>query len=233
MHNSLRHFILAQKEEWKTLKSTIVDKVGMIQLNRPEALNAINSELMRELEACLALHQANPQIGAILLTGSDKSFAAGADIAEMAGRTYQQNYRENYLASWERAFAAVQKPVIAAVNGYALGGGCELAMLCDIVLAGDGAKFGQPEIRLGTIPGGGGTQRLVRALGKSRAMELILTGDHIGAQEAYERGLVSKVVPAESLLAEALKTAQKIAGFSQPVTAMCKEAVNACNTEGS
>lgn len=145
----------------------------------------------------------------------------------MAERTFPQNYRENYLANWERAFAAVQKPIIAAVNGYALGGGCELAMLCDIIYAGESAKFGQPEIKLGTIPGGGGTQRLVKAIGKSRAMELILTGDHISAKEAYERGLVSKIFPPEQLLAEALKTAQKIASFSQPVTAMCKEAINA------
>lgn len=145
----------------------------------------------------------------------------------MAEKSFPQVYQENFLANWDSAFKALRKPIIAAVNGYALGGGLELAMACDIIYAGEGAKFGQPEIKLGTIPGGGGTQRLVRAIGKSRAMELILTGDHIGAQEAFERGLVSRVIPTDRLLEESLKTAKKIAAYSYPVAAMCKEAIDA------
>lgn len=167
----------------------------------------------------------DPEIGAILITGSEKAFAAGADIKEMKDKEYPQTYTMNMLEHWENV-NKIRKPTIAAVNGYALGGGCELAMMCDIILAGDNAKFGQPEITLGTIPGMGGTQRLTRAIGKSRAMELILTGDFMDAQEALQRGLVSRVVKADMLVNEARNVARKIASFSKPVVMMAKECVN-------
>lgn len=167
----------------------------------------------------------DPEIGAIVLTGSEKAFAAGADIKEMKDKEFPQTYSMNMLEHWENV-ARVRKPIIAAVNGYALGGGCELAMMCDIMLAGDNAKFGQPEINLGTIPGMGGTQRLTRAIGKSRAMELILTGDFMGAEEAVSRGLASRVVKSDQLVVEAQKVARKIASMSKPITMMAKECVN-------
>jgi enoyl-CoA hydratase len=180
---------------------------------------------MKELLTALKSADENSNVACIVITGSQKAFAAGADIKEMEERDLSSVVKDNFLMNWEE-IAKIRKPIIAAVNGYALGGGCELAMLCDIVLAGEKAQFGQPEIKLGTIPGGGGTQRLVRAIGKSRAMELVLTGDFIGAAEAKERGLVSRIEPVDKLVHEALALGKKIAGFSQPVVALAKECVN-------
>nr|XP_009681490.1 PREDICTED: enoyl-CoA hydratase, mitochondrial [Struthio camelus australis] len=200
--------------------------VGLIQLNRPQALNALCDGLMQELRRALDAFEGDPQVGAIVITGSEKAFAAGADIKEMQSKTYQQCYSGGFLANWDRV-SSVRKPVIAAVNGYALGGGCELAMMCDIIYAGEKAQFGQPEILLGTIPGAGGTQRLTRAVGKSLAMEMVLTGDRISAQEAKEAGLVSKIFPVEKLLEAAISCGEKIAGNSKLVTAIAKESVNA------
>ncbi|XP_064369610.1 enoyl-CoA hydratase, mitochondrial [Dromaius novaehollandiae] len=200
--------------------------VGLIQLNRPQALNALCDGLMREMKQALDAFEGDPQIGAIVITGSEKAFAAGADIKEMQNKTFQQCYSGGFLADWERV-STVRKPVIAAVNGYALGGGCELAMMCDIIYAGEKAQFGQPEILLGTIPGAGGTQRLTRAIGKSLAMEMVLTGDRISAQEAKEAGLVSKIFPVEKLLEAAISCGEKIASNSKLVTAIAKESVNA------
>jgi len=200
-------------------------KVGLITLNRPKALNALCDGLVKELNAQLRALDADREVGAIVITGSEKAFAAGADIKEMSGKTFQEAYRTDMLAFWHD-LTKVRKPIVAAVNGYALGGGCELAMMCDIILAGDKAVFGQPEVTIGTIPGCGGTQRMTRAIGKSRAMELILTGDQLKADEAARSGLASRVVPAAELVAEALKVAEKIASFSQPVVALAKEAVN-------
>ncbi|XP_013917922.1 PREDICTED: enoyl-CoA hydratase, mitochondrial [Thamnophis sirtalis] len=201
-------------------------RVAVIQLNRPKALNALCDDLMKELSEALEALERDPAVGAIVLTGSEKAFAAGADIKEMQHRTFQECYSGNFLAHWNR-LASVRKPVIAAVNGYALGGGCELAMMCDIIYAGEKAQFGQPEILLGTIPGAGGTQRLTRAVGKSLAMEMVLTGERISAQEAKLAGLVSKVCPVDKLLDEAVGCAEKIARHSKLVVAMAKEAVNA------
>ena len=203
-----------------------IDKVLLLTLNKPKALNALCSNLMNELITALKSADANPAVSCIVLTGSAKAFAAGADIKEMEERDLSNVVKENFLMNWED-ISNIRKPIIAAVNGYALGGGCELAMLCDIILAGENAKFGQPEIKLGTIPGGGGTQRLVRAIGKSRAMELILTGDFLSAQEAKERGLVSRIEPADKLVQEAVNLGKRISGFSQPVVAVAKECVNA------
>jgi len=211
-------------------KSIIVetrDHVGLIQLNRPKAMNALNIELMSELGEALAKFDADTAVGAIVITGNEKAFAAGADIKEMRPKTFQEVYREDFItAEWE-AVTRVRKPVIAAVAGFALGGGCELAMMCDLIVAGSKAKFGQPEIALGIIPGAGGTQRLVRSVGKSLAMEMCLTGRQITAQEALSAGLVTAVHEPEVLVDEAVKIATKIASFSQPSVAMCKEAVNA------
>eukprot|EP01138_Halocafeteria_seosinensis_P001617 gb/GECG01001657.1/.p1 GENE.gb/GECG01001657.1/~~gb/GECG01001657.1/.p1 ORF type:complete len:331 (+),score=42.25 gb/GECG01001657.1/:1-993(+) len=202
------------------------DRVALITLNRPKALNALCAGLMDELNTATQIYDRDDSVGAVVITGSEKAFAAGADIKEMKDKTYMECYKKNFLANWAN-LTQVQKPIIAAVNGFALGGGCELAMMCDIMIAGDEAQFGQPEINLGTIPGGGGTQRLTKALGKSRAMELILTGDRIKAEEARESGLVSRVVPKDSLVDEAVKLGQKIASHSQPIVCMAKEAVNA------
>lgn len=200
--------------------------VGLIRLQRPQALNALCEGLMAELRQALDAFEADAQVGAIVITGSDKAFAAGADIKEMQGKSFQQCYGGAFLAGWDRV-ATVRKPTIAAVNGYALGGGCELAMMCDIIYAGETAQFGQPEILLGTIPGAGGTQRLTRAVGKSLAMEMVLTGDRISAAEAKAAGLVSKVFPVDKLLDAAISCAEKIAGNSKLVVAMAKESVNA------
>ncbi|KAL3050263.1 hypothetical protein OYC64_012323 [Pagothenia borchgrevinki] len=200
--------------------------VGFIQLNRPKALNALCDGLMRELGQALDVFEADTEVGAIVITGSERAFAAGADIKEMQNRTFQECYGGNFLAHWNRV-STVKKPVIAAVNGFALGGGCELAMMCDIIYAGEKAQFGQPEILLGTIPGAGGTQRLTRAVGKSLAMELVLTGDKINAEVARQSGLVSKVYPADQLVSEAVKCGEKMAANSKLVSAMAKEAVNA------
>ncbi|KAI9011719.1 mitochondrial enoyl-CoA hydratase [Hyaloraphidium curvatum] len=200
-------------------------KVGVIQLNRPKALNALCAGLFVELNQVMAKLDKDPEVKAIVLTGSDKAFAAGADIKEMKDRGFVENYKDDFLASWSDV-TRIRKPIIAAVNGFALGGGCELAMMCDIIYAGANAKFGQPEIKLGTIPGAGGTQRLTKAVGKSKAMELCLTGDFFSAEDAEKAGLVSKVFPVEKTLEEAIKLAEKIAGMSSPIAIMVKEAVN-------
>ncbi|GAB0099975.1 enoyl-CoA hydratase, mitochondrial [Sergentomyia squamirostris] len=200
--------------------------VGLITLNRPKALNALCNGLMKEVSQALDSFEADKNVGAIVITGSEKAFAAGADIKEMQNNTYSQCILGNFLQDWTRV-ARAQKPVIAAVNGYALGGGCELAMMCDIIYAGDKAKFGQPEIAIGTIPGAGGSQRLTRVVGKSKAMEMCLTGDMITAQQAEQMNLVSKVVPADKLVDEAVKLGEKISKHSPLIVALCKEAVNA------
>ena len=201
-------------------------RVGLVTLNRPKALNALNDALMNELGDALAKFDADEGIGAIVITGSDKAFAAGADIGAMKDRGYRDVYMGEFVTrNWER-MKSVRKPVVAAVAGYALGGGCELAMMCDIVFAAEGAKFGQPEIKLGIIPGAGGTQRLPRAVGKAKAMDLVLTGRMMDAAEAERAGLVSRVVPADKLIEEALAAAAQIAEFSLPSVMMAKESVN-------
>jgi enoyl-CoA hydratase len=201
-------------------------RVAVIRLNRPKALNALCNRLMEELGHALRGFDADPGIAAIVVTGSEKAFAAGADIKEMQGRSYPAVYLDDFIGKRWEAVTQVQKPVIAAVAGYALGGGCELAMMCDIILAGDNARFGQPEINLGVIPGAGGTQRLTRAVGKSKAMEMVLTGRMMDAQEAERANLVSRVVPAGEVVAEAVKLGEKIAELSAPAVAVAKEAVN-------
>ncbi|MDR5821028.1 enoyl-CoA hydratase [Caballeronia sp. LZ043] len=202
------------------------DRVGLITLHRPKALNALNDALMNELGSALKAFDADENIGAIVLTGSDKAFAAGADIGMMASYSYMDVYKGDYITrNWE-AIRSVRKPVIAAVAGFALGGGCELAMMCDIVIAADTAKFGQPEIKLGVIPGAGGTQRLPRAVSKAKAMDMCLTARMMDAAEAERAGLVSRVVGADRLLDEAIEAATIIAGFSLPAVMMAKEAVN-------
>jgi enoyl-CoA hydratase len=201
-------------------------KVGLITLNRPKQLNALNDSLMNELGEALTGFDLDDAIGAMVVTGSEKAFAAGADIGAMATWTYMDVYKTEYITrNWE-ALKRVRKPVIAAVAGYALGGGCELAMMCDILFAADTAKFGQPEIRLGIIPGAGGTQRLPRAVGKAKAMDLVLTGRMMDAAEAERAGLVSRIVPADKLLEEAVAAAQAIADFSLPSVMAAKEAIN-------
>ena len=201
-------------------------KVGLITLNRPQALNALSPALMRELGSALLAYEADDGIGAIVLTGTEKAFAAGADIKAMKDWGYMDVYKSDYItAEWE-TLAHCRKPVIAAVAGYALGGGCELAMMCDFILAAENAKFGQPEINLGILPGAGGTQRLPRFVGKAKAMEMVLTGRMMDAAEAERSGLVSRVLPADQLLDEAIKAAQKIAELSLPVVMMAKESIN-------
>jgi enoyl-CoA hydratase len=200
-------------------------KVGLIRLNRPQALNALNPALVRELTAALDAFEADPAIGCLLITGSDKAFAAGADIKEMADKSFADVFLGDFAAAWDRA-ATIRKPVIAAVAGFALGGGCELAMQCDLIIAADNAKFGQPEIKLGVIPGIGGTQRLTRAVGKAKAMDLILTGRMMDAAEAERAGLVARIVAPAALLDEALKIAETIAAMSLPSVLAAKEAVN-------
>ncbi|MGX1163717.1 enoyl-CoA hydratase [Arthrobacter sp. SLBN-100] len=203
-------------------------RVGIITLNRPEALNALNVQLCNEVLAAARDFDTDPEIGAIIITGSDRAFAAGADIKEMAPRSYMDMYTQNWFAGWDD-LARVRTPMIAAVAGHALGGGCELAMICDFIIAADNAKFGQPEIKLGVIPGMGGSQRLTRAIGKSKAMEMVLTGRTMGADEAERAGLVARVVPAASLMEDALATAATIAGMSKPIALLAKEAVNAAH----
>jgi len=209
----------------KNLKYEEREKVAIVQLNRPQALNALNDELMHELNDLLVKIDNDNNIGCIVLTGSEKAFAAGADIKEMKDNTAIGAYSKQLLGHWDN-ITKIRKPIIAAVNGYALGGGCELAMMCDIILAGNTAKFGQPEVVIGTIPGGGASQRLSKAVGKSKAMEMILTGAHIDANEAEKFGLVSRVVESGKLVDEAVKMGQKIASFSKPIIAMAKECVN-------
>ncbi|MBZ9705815.1 enoyl-CoA hydratase [Mesorhizobium sp. ESP7-2] len=200
-------------------------KVGLITLNRPKALNALNSQILAELVAAVNVFCADPGIGAMVVTGSDKAFAAGADIKEMQAISYADAYSQDFFVGWEE-FTRARKPIIAAVAGYALGGGCELAMMCDFIIAADTAKFGQPEITLGVIPGMGGSQRLTRFVGKSKAMDMCLTGRMMDSSEAERSGLVSRVVPAGELVEEAVKAAAKIADFSLPSVMMAKEAVN-------
>jgi enoyl-CoA hydratase len=199
--------------------------VGIITLHRPKAMNALNAELVAELSQALAAFDRDADIAAIVLTGSERAFAAGADIKEMEGKDFITAFREDFIAPWQQV-TTCSKPVIAAVAGYALGGGCELAMMCDIIIAADNARFGQPEINLGTIPGAGGTQRLTRAIGKAKAMEMVLTGRMMDAAEAERSNLVARVVPTADLLDEAVKLADTIAEKSQPVVAMAKAAVN-------
>ncbi len=200
--------------------------VGVITINRPQVLNALSSALMTEMESAIDQFENNPDIGALVITGSEKSFAAGADIAEMKDNTFAKAYMENFITrNWERV-TTCRKPVIAAVAGYALGGGCELAMMCDFIIAGENAQFGQPEINLGIIPGAGGTQRLTRAVGKSKAMDLCLTGRRMGAEEAERSGLVSRVVPVDQLVDTAISIAQDIAEKSRIAAAMTKETVD-------
>jgi len=200
-------------------------RVGVITLNRPKVLNALNQKLTGELLEAAEMFDRDPNIGCIVITGSDKAFAAGADITEMQDQTYTDMYANDWFSAWDR-LVAVRTPLVAAVAGFALGGGCELAMICDVILAADTAKFGQPEIKLGVMPGIGGSQRLTRFVGKAKAMEMCLTGRLMDASEAERSGLVSRVIPAGELLADALKTASTIASMSLPITMMTKESIN-------
>lgn len=211
---------------YQNIKTETKGRVGIIRLDRPKALNALCADLVRELGQALDAFEADSGIGCVVLTGSDKAFAAGADIKEMKDQTYQDVFLKDFITvGWEKV-SHVRKPIIAAVAGYALGGGCEMAMMCDFIIAADTAKFGQPEITLGTIPGAGGTQRLPRFVGKSKAMDLVLTGRMMDAAEAERCGLVSRVVPLADLMNDAIATAEKIAGMSLPATMVAKEAVN-------
>ena len=212
--------------QYEDLIVEIHGRVALIRLNRPKALNALNDRMMNELGDAFAKLDADPAIGCFILTGSEKAFAAGADIAAMADYTYQDTYRDNYITrNWEHILK-VRKPVIGAVAGFALGGGCELAMMCDFLIASDSAKFGQPEIKVGVTPGAGGTQRLPRAIGKSKAMDLLLTARMIDAAEAERIGLVSRVVPADKLIEETMAVATQIASMSVSVAMQIKDAVN-------
>jgi enoyl-CoA hydratase len=211
-----------------TYQTIIVEtrgKVGVIRLNRPQALNALNSVVVAELSGAIDGFETDPLVACMILTGSEKAFAAGADIKEMANRSYMDAFFGDFTGAWDHA-ARARKPIIAAVAGYALGGGCELAMQCDFIIAADNARFGQPEIKLGVIPGIGGTQRLTRAVGKAKAMDLILTGRTMDAAEAERAGLVARVVPLASLMDEAVKAAETIAAMSLPSVMMAKECVN-------
>jgi enoyl-CoA hydratase len=200
-------------------------RVGLITLNRPKALNALNSTLIGEVNAALDAFERDAGIGCIVLTGSEKAFAAGADIKEMADLSFPQTYLDDFITSWDRV-GARRKPITAAVAGFALGGGCELAMMCDFIIAADNARFGQPEIKLGVMPGSGGTQRLTRAVGKAKAMDLCLTGRMMDAAEAERAGLVARIVPLADLLKEAMAAAEAVAGMSLPIAMMTKESVN-------
>ena len=210
---------------YETILSETRGKVGLITIHRPDALNALNSTVIREINVALDGFEADAAIGAVVITGSEKAFAAGADVKEMKDLAFPSTYLDDFITAWDRV-ANRRKPIIAAVSGFALGGGCELAMMCDFILASDTAKFGQPEIRLGIMPGAGGTQRLTRAVGKAKAMELCLTGRMMDAQEAERAGLVSRIVPVADLVEEAVKTASTIAGFSRQSVLMTKEAIN-------
>ncbi|WP_316574866.1 enoyl-CoA hydratase [Nocardia canadensis] len=201
------------------------NRVGWITLNRPKALNALNTQVLDDIVAALDELERDDEIGAVVITGSAKAFAAGADIKEMQPKSYMDMFMDDFFARWDR-LAQFRKPTVAAVAGYALGGGCELAMLCDILIAADTAQFGQPEIKLGVIPGIGGSQRLTRAVGKAKAMDLVLTGRNMGAEEAERAGLVSRIVPADDLLGVAAEVAETIAAKSLPVAMIAKEAVN-------
>lgn len=215
-----------EKNAFNTLIVEERGNVGIITLNRPAVQNALSNELTQELSIALEQNENNPSIRVTIITGGEKVFAAGADIKEMSNLSYPQAYQEDFISkTWEK-ISQCRKPIIAAVSGYALGGGCEIAMMCDLIIASDSAKFGQPEVTIGTIPGCGGTQRLTRVIGKAKAMEMCLTGRVIDAQEAERSGLVSRVVPQAKFLDEVISTAQKIATFSQPSVMMIKESVN-------
>src|SRR5215813_285699 len=220
----------ASEEQWTLMsyENIVVEsrgRVGIVRLHRPQALNALNAALIADLSAAIDAFEADGNIGCILVTGSDKAFAAGADIKEMAGKSFMDAFMADFVGRWDR-LAHVRKPVVAAVAGFALGGGCELAMQCDLIIAADNAKFGQPEIKLGVIPGIGGTQRLTRAIGKAKAMDLILTGRMMDAAEAERAGLVARIVPLANLMEEAFKAADAIAGMSLPAVMLAKECVN-------
>ena len=211
---------------YENIQTETKGRIGIVRLDRPKALNALCADLVRELGQALDGFEADGNVGCMVLTGNDKAFAAGADIKEMKEKSYQDVFLQDFITiGWEKV-SQVRKPIIAAVAGYALGGGCEMAMMCDFIIAADNAKFGQPEITLGTIPGAGGTQRLPRFIGKSKAMDLVLTGRMMDAAEAERCGLVSRVVPLGQLIDEAIATAEKIAGMSLPATMVAKEAVN-------
>lgn len=212
--------------EYGNILVEVHGRVGLVILNRPQALNALNKATMEELVAAVTAMDSDPGVGAVVITGSEKAFAAGADIKEMAAKGYLDMYAEDWFRGWEN-LTRLRIPIIAAVSGFALGGGCELAMMCDFIIAGDNAKFGQPEINLGVIPGMGGSQRLTRAVGKAKAMDMVLTGRFIDAEEAERSGLVSRVVPAAVVVDEALKAAELIASKSKPAAMLAKEAVNA------
>jgi enoyl-CoA hydratase len=218
---------LKEKMHYDTILTAVDGKVATVTLNRPQVLNALNDALMDELGAALLAFDADDQIGCIIITGSEKAFAAGADIAKMAEYKFHEVYRQDFITrNWE-TIRKIRKPVIAAVNGYALGGGCELAMMCDMIIAGDGAKFGQPEVKLGILPGAGGTQRLPRAVSKSKAMDLCLTGRMMDAQEAERAGLVSRIFPAAELLTQVGAIAKTIADMPLLTIMMVKESINA------
>lgn len=216
---------------YKTILTTITDRVLTIQLNRPKALNALNTQVMEEVLDCASEHDANPDIGCIVLTGNAKAFAAGADIAELAVHDYASMYASNYFAGWDR-FAALRTPKLAAVAGYALGGGCEVAMMCDVIIAADTAQFGQPEVKIGCIPGIGGTQRLTKLVGRACAMDMILTGRMIDADEALRMGLISRVFPAVDLIQSAQEIAQKIASYPKDIIMMARACVNEAEQSG-
>ncbi len=210
---------------YETIQVETKSRVGVVTLNRPKALNALNTQLMAEVSTALDAWENDPNIGCVLLTGSEKAFAAGADIKEMEPLQFPATYLDDFITPWDR-ISRFRKPIIAAVAGYALGGGCEVAMMCDMIIAADNAQFGQPEIKLGVIPGAGGTQRLTRIVGKAKAMDLVRTGRMMGAEEAERAGLVARIVPLADLLKEAMKTAEAIAALSLPATMMAKESVN-------
>ena len=216
---------MAEAATYETLIVETRGAVGVITLNRPNALNALNSQLIAELNCALEGFEQSSEVRCTVITGSEKAFAAGADIKEMQSRSFMDVYMSDFISKWDRV-TTCRKPVIAAVSGFALGGGCELAMMCDFIIAADTAKFGQPEIKLGVMPGSGGTQRLTRFVGKSKAMEMCLTGRMMDAAEAERSGLVSRVVPAADLMAEAMKAANAIAAMSMPIVMMTKESVN-------
>ena len=221
-------FIVVSAKKMKNLKDIIYEKkgkIGLITLNRPKNLNALCDNLIKELNQILDNIEKDDNISVVVITGSEKAFAAGADISEMCNKNFIDLMKNDFILPWEK-LSKFRKPVIAAVSGYALGGGCEIAMMCDIIIAAENAKFGQPEIKLATIPAAGGTQRLIRSVGKSKAMELVLSGNSLSAIEAKERGLVSKVVPVNTLLSSALDLANKIAANSLPVLILAKEAIN-------
>jgi enoyl-CoA hydratase len=214
-----------EKEHPMTITTERIDRVVVLRLNRPSALNALNTELMDDLIAAMEPLDTDPSVGCFVITGSERAFAAGADIKEMSDKSYVDMFDSDFFSGWDR-FTAMRTPKIAAVAGYALGGGCELAMMCDIVLAADSAKFGQPEIKLGVVPGMGGSQRLTKLVGKSKAMDMVLTGRMMDAEEAERSGLAARVVPANQLVQEAIATATTIASYSKPSTIVAKECVD-------